>query len=410
MAGSVYAIATMDTKGRELAYVAAALSRHVPVRTVDVGTGGAPTAAPDIPRERVLGNSIAALEAADRGDAVTEMGQALTRFLASESADGKVSGVIGLGGSGGTALVTAAMRSLPVGLPKLMVSTVASGNVAPYIDCSDITMMPSVVDVAGLNVVSKRLLSNAAHAMAGMVSASTAEVFEAEPHRPAAGMTMFGVTTPCVTEVRQVLESLGFDTLVFHATGVGGRAMEKLVASGMLTGVLDVTTTEVADEVVGGVMPAGSHRFDAILTSGIPYVVSLGACDMVNFGAQETVPEPFTDRLLHVHNAHVTLMRTSTEENKAIARWIAAKLNRSTAPVTILIPEQGLSMLDRPGQPFHDPQADAALFETLEAELQQTSQRRIIRVNHHINDRAFAQATVEEFTRLCNRGESGQTA
>ena len=273
--------------------------------------------------------------------------------------------MIGIGGSGGTALITPAMRALPIGLPKLMVSTVASGNTAPYVGCSDITLMYSVVDVAGLNSVSRRILSNAAGAMAGMVG----QPAEVESGRPAVGLTMFGVTTPCVTAARQALEGRGYDCLVFHATGTGGRAMEKLVEAGLIGGVLDVTTTEVADLVVGGVFPCGTERFESILSAGIPYVLSLGALDMVNFGARETVPPTFQRRRLHVHNAQVTLMRTTPEENREFARWIAGKLNRSTAPVIVLIPEKGVSALDAPGQAFHDPEADEALFQELESKL-----------------------------------------
>jgi uncharacterized protein (UPF0261 family) len=256
--------------------------------------------------------------------------------------------------------------------------------------------MYSVVDVAGINNVSRVVLANAAHAIAGMVRHKP----PATEAKPTVGMTMFGVTTPCVDQVRKALEAQGLDCLVFHATGTGGRAMEKLVASGMITGVLDITTTEVADEVVGGVLPCGPARFDAILQARIPYVMSLGALDMVNFGARETVPPQFKDRKLHVHNAHVTLMRTTPEENRQFARWIASKINRSTAPLTLLIPEKGVSMIDAPGQPFHDPQADAALFEELQKQVRTTEQRQIRRLPLHINDPQFAAAAVEAYMEL----------
>jgi uncharacterized protein (UPF0261 family) len=304
--------------------------------------------------------------------------------------------VIGIGGSGGTALITPAMRALPIGLPKLMVSTMASGNTAPYVDCSDIAMLFSVVDVAGLNAISCRVLANAAHAMAGMVAHRPANL----PSRPTLGMTMFGVTTPCVTEVRQRLESAGYDCLVFHATGTGGRAMEKLVQSDFIHGVLDLTTTEVADQVVGGCFPSGRARFDVIGEKKIPYVLSLGAVDMVNFGEKETVPAQFAHRKLHVHNAHVTLMRTTPEENRHIARWIAAKLSRFQSPFVVLIPELGVSAIDAPGQPFYDPEADAALFEELEAHLQPRPSQRVLRVPLHINDPKFAAIAVHEFQQL----------
>jgi uncharacterized protein (UPF0261 family) len=314
-----------------------------------------------------------------------------------------VAGVIGLGGSGGTALITPAMRALPVGLPKVMVSTVAGGNVAPYVGNSDVIMVPSVVDVAGLNAVSRRVLANAAHAVAGMATRPPPGVPGAAGSpgdRPAVAMTMFGVTTPCVDAVRRALEADGFDCLVFHATGTGGRTMEKLVEAGMVRGVLDVTTTEVADEVVGGVFPAGPARFDAILAAGVPYVMSLGALDMVNFGATDTVPAEFRGRRLHVHNPQVTLMRTTAAENRRFARWIAGKVNRSTAPLTILVPEGGVSVLDAPGQPFHDPEADAALFDELGRAVEQTPTRVVRRLPLHVNDPDFAAALVGAFQEL----------
>jgi uncharacterized protein (UPF0261 family) len=285
------------------------------------------------------------------------------------------------------------MRALPIGVPKMLVSTVASGNTAPYVGCCDIALMPSVVDVAGLNCVSRQVLANAAHAMAGMV----AHRMPAEAARQAIGMTMFGVTTPCVTQVRERLESKGYDCLVFHATGTGGQAMEKLVESGLLGGVLDITTTEVADEVVGGVFKAGPGRFDVIFEKQIPYVMSLGALDMVNFGSCDTVSPQFRERLLHAHNSQVTLMRTTPEENRQFARWMAAKINRSVAPYILLIPENGVSMLDAPGQPFYDPAADAALFEELESAIHANSVRKIRRVPAHINDPEFAEALLAAF-------------
>lgn len=396
MSGTVYAIATMDTKGEELAYVAQCLrDAGIDVKMVDVGTGSGPSVQPDITSDMVIGNqSIDASD--DRGRAVTAMGRALTEYLRAQSAAGDVAGVIGIGGSGGTALITAAMRGLDIGVPKLMVSTVASGNTAPYVDCSDITMMYSVVDVAGLNAVSRRVLGNAAHAMAGMV----AHQVPAAETRPTVAATMFGVTTPCVDAVRKSLEGDGFDCLVFHATGAGGRAMERLVESGFVQGVIDVTTTEVADEVVGGVFPAGADRFDRLIEAEIPLVLSLGALDMVNFGGLDTVPELFRDRNLHVHNAQVTLMRTDADENRQFARWIAAKLNRSRAPLVLLIPEGGVSMLDALGQPFHDPDVDEVLFSELEQAIDQTGARAVIRSPHHINDPRFAAKLVRHFQQL----------
>jgi uncharacterized protein (UPF0261 family) len=313
----------------------------------------------------------------------------LRHFMIDAHRDARCSAVIGLGGTGGTSMIASAMRGLPIGFPKLMVSTVASGDTSPYIGTSDITMMFSVVDVAGLNRVSREIYRNAAGAIAGMARVKKS----AGDSKRAVGITMFGVTTPCVTAVRQVLESNGFDALVFHATGVGGRAMEELAGSGLLDAVLDITTTEVADEVVGGVFPAGPARFEIMLQRKMPYVMSLGALDMVNFGPKETVPEKFRGRKLHVHNSNVTLMRTTVEENIAFARWIAGKLNayRDSA-FTLLIPEGGVSELDKPGNPFYDPAADRALFDELERTLVLGSNRKLVRYPYHINDPEFSAA------------------
>ena len=395
-----YVVSTMDTKGVELAFVADALRRSgVIVKMVDAGTLGPPTISPDISREAVLcaryGQDFI-LNSIDRGTAIAEMAEALRAFLLKECAAKRVQGVIGLGGSGGTSLITTAMRALPIGLPKLMVSTVASGNVAPYVDCSDITMMYSVVDIAGLNAVSEVILGNAAAAMAGMVK----QTLNKRSSRRALGMTMFGVTTPCVTRVREQLESEGFDCLVFHATGAGGRAMEQLVDSGLISGVLDITTTEVADELVGGVFPAGPHRFEKLIQSRVPLVLSLGALDMVNFGAFDTVPPQFHDRKFHIHNAQVTLMRTNVDENRRMGAWIAEKMNQSTAPVRFLIPEKGVSLIDLPGQPFYDPEADNALFDSLEKVLIATPERQLIRLPYDINAPEFADALLKNFHEL----------
>ncbi len=400
MNSATYVVSTMDTKGVELAFVANALKMAgVIVKMVDAGTLGPPTIAPDISREELLharyGQDFI-LNSIDRGTAISEMAEALRAFFVKECAAKKVQGVIGLGGSGGTSLITTAMRALPIGLPKLMVSTVASGNVAPYVDCSDITMMYSVVDIAGLNAVSEVILGNAAAAMAGMVK----QPLQQRSPRRALGMTMFGVTTPCVTRVREQLESEGFDCLVFHATGAGGRAMEQLVDSGLISGVLDITTTEVADELVGGVFPAGPHRFEKLIQSRVPLVLSLGALDMVNFGAFDTVPPQFHDRKFHKHNAQVTLMRTNVDENRRMGAWIAEKLNQSTAPVRILIPEKGVSLIDLPGQPFYDPEADNALFDSLEKGLKVTPDRQLIRLPYDINAPEFADALLKNFHEL----------
>lgn len=396
----VYLIATMDTKGLELQFVAERMrSAGVSVKTVDVGTLSTPQAQPDIDRHQVSAGRWKAGATTDRGQAVEQMSLWLTEFLQCQLAKGDVAGVLGLGGSGGTALITRAMRGLKIGLPKLMVSTVASGNTAPYVDCHDITMMYSVVDIAGLNSVSLRVLSNAAAAMTGMVQQSE---LNTQSVKPVVGMTMFGVTTPCVNAVRTQLESAGYDALVFHATGAGGRAMEHLVASGLISAVLDITTTEVADEVAGGVFPAGPERFDRLLAARIPLVISLGALDMVNFGAIETVPQQYQHRKLHVHNSQVTLMRTNVDENIQIGQWIARKLNQSIAPVRLLIPEGGLSLLDQPEGPFYDPEANAALFFTLKSNIQQTATRVIESYPYPINSPEFARKLLDAFSRVSN--------
>jgi uncharacterized protein (UPF0261 family) len=403
VAAPVYVVACFDTKADEACFLAETLraAEGVPAVLVDVGTLSAPLADPDIDRATVAAHhpkgAGAVIDHHDRGKAITAMSEALREFLIDAYRSGSCSGVIGLGGTGGTALIASAMRALPVGFPKLMVSTVASGDTSSYIGTSDITMMFSVVDVAGLNRVSRKIYKNAAAAIAGMarVKAGVAD------SRPAIGMTMFGVTTPCVTYVRQYLEGVGYDCLVFHATGVGGRAMEELVSSDLLGAVLDITTTEVADEVVGGVFPAGPARFDVILEKRLPYILSLGALDMVNFGPANTVPPAFSGRKFHVHNSSVTLMRTTVDENVACAAWIARKLNAyPESEFTLLVPEGGVSELDKPGNPFFDPEADQALFGELERLVRTGKTRRIVRVPFHINDPAFAEAIQREVAQL----------
>ncbi|WP_165244212.1 Tm-1-like ATP-binding domain-containing protein [Paludisphaera soli] len=402
MGPAVYAIATMDTKGLELLHVADRLrAAGVVVRTVDVGTLGDPQAPADVSLREIAGTRSESEGSATRtrGEAISAASKALTSFLATEHASGRVAGVIGIGGSGGTALITPAMRALPIGLPKLMVSTVASGDVSAYVGSSDLCLMYPVVDVAGLNVVSRTILANAAHAMAGMVR----DAQPARSDRPALGMTMFGLTTPCVTAARERLEALGYDALAFHATGAGGRAMEHLVASGLIRGVLDVTTTEVADHLMGGIFPCTEDRFEAQIAAGVPCVLSLGALDMVNFGGLATVPERYRGRLLHSHNDQITLMRTTPDENRRMGAWIGAKLNRWRTPVALLIPEGGLSGLDAPGEAFHDPEADASLFDAIESAVEPSPDRTIRRLPLHINDPEFARALVEAFVEASGR-------
>jgi uncharacterized protein (UPF0261 family) len=395
---AVYIIGTCDTKGYELAYMAGLVrAAGQAALLVDVGTGSAPVVTPDVDRTTVAAchpdGAAAVLRHKDRGAAVTAMSQALGRFLSLHLAEGKLAGVAGVGGTGGTALLSAAFRQLPIGLPKVLVSTVASGNTEPYIGTSDFVLIHSVVDIAGLNRVSRKVLGNAAHAIAGMAARPVPPAAE----KPTAGLTMFGVTTPCVSAVRETLEAAGWDALVFHATGTGGRAMEMLAASGLIGALADLTTTEVADEVVGGVFRAGPDRFHLLARHEIPCVLSLGALDMVNFGAADTVPESFRNRRLHVHNAQITLMRTTPEENREFARWMMPRILAAQGPLTLLIPEGGVSLLDAPGQPFHDPDADAALFDTIESLWQDGPNRQLLRLPHHINDPAFSAAAAQAF-------------
>ncbi len=387
---TVYIAGTCDTKAAELAYVRRLVAAEgVPALLVDLSTREAGASAADIGAAEVASHHPGGAQAVftgDRGSAVAAMAVAFERFLA---AQGGIGGVIGLGGSGNTALVTPAMRALPIGVPKLVVSTVASGNVAAYVGASDIAMMYSVTDMAGLNRISRTVLANAARAIAGMARGEPVAA-EADD-KPALGMTMFGVTTACVNALVAQLEA-EYDCLVFHATGTGGQSMEKLAESGMLAGVVDATTTEVCDLLMGGVFPCSEDRFDAFARVRMPYVGSCGALDMVNFAARETVPERYQGRNLYVHNAQVTLMRTTAEECARMGRWIGEKLNACEGPVRFLIPEGGVSALDAPGLPFHDPAADRALFDALEATVRQTERRRLQRLPHHINDPAFAAA------------------
>jgi uncharacterized protein (UPF0261 family) len=390
-------LGTFDTKGEEYAFVRSRIiDRGHDVLTMDLGVM-ADAPAPfhvDIPADEVARASGAVLgelrAARDRGAAVAAMQRGAQVTTARLFAERRFDGIVGLGGGGGTAMITAAMRELPVGVPKLMVSTMASGNTAPYVDVKDVTMMYSVVDIAGINPISSRILANAAGAISGMLDALAPDV----SGRPLVAATMFGVTTPCVTAARQRIEAAGYDVVVFHATGSGGRAMEGLIADGYFTGVLDVTTTEWADEVVGGVLSAGPERLSAAGHRGVPQVVSVGALDMVNFGAMDTVPAEFRSRNLYRHNPTVTLMRTTADECRAIGQRIIDQLNAAAGPVTLLIPLRGVSMLDAPGQPFHDPAADRVLFDTLRRGAK--SHVAVREIDAHINDPAFADALATE--------------
>ena len=388
----VFIIGTVDTKGEELAFLASLLeSQHIPCKVVDVSTQ-LHELPPDISQKEIASyheKGSAILELTDRGQAITFMSEALSAYLQAQDS----TAILGIGGSGGTSLICKALRELPIGIPKLMVSTVASGNTRPYVGASDICMLYSVSDLAGLNSISRRILSNAAHALIGMVQAAQVETTE---DKPALGMTMFGVTTPCVQQIREQLMDQ-YDCMVFHATGIGGQSMEKLIDSGLMKHVIDVTLTEVCDHLMGGVLSAGEERLDAIIHTGIPYIGSVGALDMVNFGPKDSVPEPYKNRNLYIHNPQVTLMRTTAEENQKMGKWIAQKLNKMQGPVRFFLPEKGLSLIDAPGKPFYDPEANAALFNTLKDQVIQTDQRVLISLPHAINDPEFSQAIVEEF-------------
>jgi uncharacterized protein (UPF0261 family) len=397
---SVLVFATLDTKGHEAAYVREQLrALGVAAALIDCGSLGEPQVKPDVPREEVFraaGTSIEALRAkGDRGESVNAAARGAAELARRLHAEGKCAGVLGLGGSAGTTIGTAAMRALPLGVPKLMVSTLASGAVGHFVGTADIAMLHSVVDIAGLNRISRTVLARAAQAMAGMARGALPESSAKE--RPLVAATMFGVTTPCVERARAVLEAAGFEVLVFHATGSGGRTMESLIDSGLVAGVLDVTTTELADELVGGVLSAGPERLTAAARAGVPQVVSVGALDMVNFLAFDTVPARFAGRKFHRHNANVTLMRTTAAENAALGRELATKVARSKGPARIFLPLRGLSAIDRSGQPFDDPEARAALYGAIRASAGSVP---VTELDLHINDAAFAEAMANELVKL----------
>jgi|DewCreStandDraft_2_1066082.scaffolds.fasta_scaffold00475_9 uncharacterized protein (UPF0261 family) len=406
MPARIVIAATLDTKGREAGlvrdYIAA--RGHEPV-VVDTGVLGTPAIPAEIPRQevaRAAGTSLDELvRAADRGGAIETMARGLAALVQRLHAEGRLDGILGIGGSAGTAIGTAAMRALPVGVPKVMVSTMASGDTRPYVGTKDITMMYSVVDVAGINRLSRRILANAAGAICGMVEAREAGAPTGE-EKPLIAATMFGVTTPCVTRARELLEANGFEVLVFHATGTGGQAMEGLIEDGFIAGVLDITTTEWADELVGGVLSAGPHRLEAAGRKGIPQVVSVGALDMVNFGPPETVPEKFRGRKFYQHNPQVTLMRTTVEENRELGRIIAEKLNQATGPTALYLPLRGVSLYDTDDGPFVDEAARAALFEAIRTHLDR-SKVKLVEMDVAINDPPFAEAMARELMAMLGR-------
>lgn len=388
-------LGTMDTKGDEHGFVAG-LIRERGHRTlvIDVGTDQPPRLTPDVTREEVArlgGLDLPVLAARhDRGECVSAMANSAAVALAKLHAEGRIDGVISLGGGGGTAIATAAMRALPLGFPKLMVSTLASGNTAQYVGVKDIVMFPAIVDVAGLNRISRTILARAAGAICGMVEAKIPEAGD----KPIVVASMFGNTTDCVQRAKALVEAEGYEVLVFHATGTGGRAMESLIGSGMVAGVLDITTTEWADEFVGGILGAGPTRLDAAAANGTPAIIAPGCLDMVNFGAPETVPAKFAGRRFYQHNPQVTLMRTTPEECGELGRILAEKANAYRGPVTVLLPLRGISVISAPGGSFHDPAADSALFRALKKNLR--CDIPVQELDCTINDAPFAEACAKE--------------
>lgn len=397
---TVYLLATLDTKGREADFVRQRLDAlGIDTCLVDTGGLGEPAVAPDITRDEVFaaaGTTAAEIrERSDRGHAVATAAEGASKLVAEHFADGKVTGVLGIGGSAGTSIGTAAMKRLPLGVPKVMLSTLASGDVRAFVGDKDVVMINSVADILGLNRISRTVLAEAAHAMAGLVQHAH-EIHSADD-KPLVAATMFGVTTPCIEQASQVLRDAGYEVLVFHATGAGGQAMESLIRDGLIAGVLDITTTELADELVGGVLSAGPTRLTAAAETGTPQVVSVGATDMVNFWARDTVPEKFRDRNLYRHNENVTLMRTTADECLAIGRQMRAKLLQATGPAAVLLPRQGVSAIDRAGQSFDDPVAREALY----AELRRgCGTAELIEIDAHINDAQFAEAAAKKLIEL----------
>lgn len=397
---TVAVLGTFDTKGKELKYIKECIEEHG-LKTLCINTGVfEPVVEPDISSAEVaaaVGADINAIvEKRDRATATEVLSKGTEKLIPQLYAEGKFDGIISIGGSGGTSLATPAMRQLPLGVPKVMVSTMASGDVSPYVGTSDIVMIPSVVDAEGLNDISKVIFSNAANAVVGMVQ--NRKEIESDGN-PLLAATMFGVTTPCVKAAEDYLHEQGYDVLVFHATGTGGKCMEALIDQGFIKGVLDLTTTEWCDEVVGGVLNAGPDRLTAAGKNGIPQVVSVGALDMVNFGPMDTVPAQFKDRNLYKHNPTVTLMRTTADELKSIGHEIASRLANATGKTTLILPLKGVSMIDVEGQPFYDAEADKALFDTLRTELE-GSNVEIVELDTDINDKEFAVAAAKKLISL----------
>ena len=388
---TIAVLGTLDTKGAEHAYVADLIrGRGHEALLIDTGSDQPPAVKPAITREEVAaagGVDLTALRARhDRGESVTAMAGAAAAMLSRLVSEGRIQGVISLGGGGGTAIGTAAMRALPVGFPKVMVSTLAAGNVAPYVGTKDIVMFPSIVDVSGINRISRVLLARAAGAICGMVEMQPG----AGEDKPLIAASMFGNTTECVNAAKKILEDAGYEVLVFHATGTGGRVMESLIESGLITGVLDITTTEWADELVGGILGAGPARLEAAGKMKVPAIVTPGCLDMVYFGERASVPARFAGRVFYQHNPQVTLMRTTPAECEELGRILAEKVNVYTAPATVLLPKKAISVISAPGQPFHDPAADEALFASIKSHLK--AEVPVLEMDCAINDPAFAQA------------------
>ncbi|SDI42527.1 Tm-1-like ATP-binding domain-containing protein [Natribacillus halophilus] len=399
--GKILILGTLDTKGEEFAFIKDIIENSgIETVIMDCGVKGEPFFAADINHAEVAhrgGESLQKLIAADdRGAAIDVMMRGARQLTAQLYEDGKIAGVISLGGSAGTTIAAHSMQALPVGLPKLMVSTVASGDTRPYIGVKDVTMMYSVVDISGINLLSSKILANAAFAISGMVKGETPQLDE---EKPLIAATMFGLTTPCVTQAKAYLEKKGYEVLVFHATGTGGKAMETLIEGGYFKGVLDVTTTEWCDELVGGVLSAGPHRLEAAAKAGIPQVVSTGALDMVNFGGIETVPDQYRDRHLYKHNATTTLMRTTQEENQQLGKIIAQKINMNHASSAIFLPLHGVSEIDKEGKPFFGPQENKALFAALRNNITNDAVE-ILEMEQHINDEAFAVTMAQKLIQL----------
>jgi len=399
---TVALLGALDTKGPEYAFVKQCIeARGHKVLTIDAGVLGPPYYPPDVSRRQVAAAAGADIDLLvqqrDRGAAMAAMSRGVEKLVPELYAAGRFDGIMALGGGGGTSVACAAMRALPLGVPKVMVSTVAGGDVSGYVGVHDIVMIPAIVDVAGLNRISRGVFARAASAICGMVETTV----PSGDDRPLVAATMFGNTTACVETAKAVLEQFGYEVLVFHATGTGGRTMENLIAAGMFVGVLDITTTEWADELVGGVLSAGSNRLEAAATAGVPAIIVPGCLDMVNFWAPQTVPARFAGRRFYQHNPNITLMRTTPEENEQLGRIIAEKINRSTGPVAVLLPLGGLSMIDSPGGPFWWPEADRALFESLKSHLR--SDIPVIEMQCNINDAAFARRCAEVLLELMGR-------